>query len=195
MSMICKSCLEPICAPEPAWYAGTAHSPTVSYVCGTCVSFIPHKERTMVPDLQPFTITFGHLIAPVGRRNQYQSNGSRQDRVIFSVNTSAIEQAFVFTSAFLDSLYPYYCIDEYISEIMAAYKVEQHSEPGAWQHLVDSIQIYGTAIAAWLDVPCSASHDRIETSADGHVSLIEKNRLSTSELKAVLKELMKKNRL
>jgi hypothetical protein len=192
MSMVCEGCGDTITAPEPAWYAGTGHSYTVSFLCHTCVSLIPSINRTMTAALQPFDLSFGHLIAPLGSYNRCQCVGSRQDRVVFSTDADTIRKTIPFSDRLLDALYPFYCIQEYLDEIMTEYKAAKHTEPGAWHRLMQDIQKYGIAIADWLHVPHAATIDRIEIEKTGNLSLVTQNKLSAAEMKAVLKALIKK---
>jgi hypothetical protein len=194
MSITCNGCMDTVRTPDTAWYAGTIFSYTVNYVCGTCVSLIPVPERTPVNELQQFSISFGHLICDIGSYGKYQGSGSKQAKIIFKASAKTIINNLPFGKMFLDELYPYYCIDEYIAEIMKTYNETKTTDPKARENLVNIVKAYGPPIAAWLGITVTQGADYNKKEKDGKTSYCMELKITEQEIEEVVKGLERKYR-
>ena len=140
MSAICSGCKQKIKKPDTFWYAGTRYSPTINYLCGTCLAFVPKSERVPVTFMQDFRISFGQRLAEVNDQGFYQCNESKPGPIEFWVEPDVLRSRIPCGEFFLYQLYPYYCMEQYVSTITKKL-YEQGTDPSQFrQHLVAALQ-------------------------------------------------------
>lgn len=191
MSITCTGCLDTVRTPDIVWYAGTRFSYTVNYICGTCVSLIPVQQRTFANELQPFSISFGHLMADTGSFGKYQCYGSEKGKVIFWAGTKTILDNLPYGQLFLDELYPFYCIDEYIAKIRKTYKETKETDPKARENLVKAVKAYALPIAARLGVSVTQGMDYRKLEKQGKLEFSIGLKITDQEIDEIVRALEK----
>ncbi len=151
MSIECELCESTIFVPDTIWYAGTLFSPVPAIMCGCCASCIPIESRTPALKMQPFSLTFGIVLADYNSgRNWYSAAGAINGPVRFSATPEAISRFLPSSRCFLENLYPYFCIDDFAAGIVKTYLEEKDRNPKAREVAVSLLLKYGDAVAGWL---------------------------------------------
>jgi len=151
MSIECEICESTIFVPDTVWYAGTLFSPVPATMCGCCASCIPIESRTPALKMQPFSLTFGIVLADCNTaRNWYSAAGAINGPVRFSATPETIIRFLPNSDCFLEKLYPYFCIDDFAASVVKTYLEEKDRDPKAREVAVSLLLQFGDAIGAWL---------------------------------------------
>lgn len=145
MSAICCNCMEKVCKPDILWYAGTRYSPTVNWICGTCLCSIPESERVPVSGIQDFDISFGRVNADTNDNGVYQNTGSKQGPSEFTVEAETLRQRLSRGEYFLYQLYPFYCVREYLEKAVRKLNGQKLDKGQMREYLINAIQNTGSS--------------------------------------------------
>lgn len=152
MSAICAGCKQKIRKPDTFWYAGTRYSPTLNWLCGTCLSTVPQSERVPATSMQDFRISFGQRHAEVNDQGFYQSNGSEPGPIEFWVDADVLRSRIQCGEFFLYQLFPYYCMEQYVCTITKKL-YEQGINPSQFrQHIVAALQKAGSTVESTINI-------------------------------------------
>jgi hypothetical protein len=153
MSAVCCCCKGKVRKPDTLWFAGTRYSPTVNWICGTCLDTVPEHERIEAADAGDFEICFGRVMAETNDCGIYQCSGSKQGKAEFSVDWEVLRNCLPGGEFFLNELYPYYCLDTYVEIVMKRREyIEIPTDREKYQYLVWALCHTGNTLRSALDL-------------------------------------------
>jgi hypothetical protein len=172
MSAICAGCKQKIKKPDTFWYAGTRYSPTINFLCGTCLAFVPKSERVPATFMQDFRISFGQRFAEVNDQGFYQSNGSEPGPIEFWVEPDVLRSRIPCGEFFLYQLYPYYCMEQYVCTITKKLYEQGIDSSQFRQHIVTALQNVGSTVESTINIRIYGPGMKEDTSLASSKSIV-----------------------